>query len=145
MTSVGFTGTQQGMTPAQRAAVFDLLNGYPELVVHHGDCIGADAQFHAIALASGCDQVVIHPPEDPKKRAHCQPRPGDVVRVARPYLVRNQHIVHEADVVIAAPAQAVEQLRSGTWSTIRYARRYGALLAIVYPDGTIRWEGLLYA
>jgi hypothetical protein len=56
---------------------------------------------------------------DDSKRAFCQ---GDVVLTPRPYLVRNRHIVDASSVLIATP-KGDEELRSGTWSTVRYARK----------------------
>src|SRR5262245_41796084 len=53
------------------------------------------------------------------------------------YLVRNRDIVEETDLLIAAPANAVEHLQSGTWCTVRYARRSGRH-SIIRPDGTGR-------
>ena len=43
-----------------------------------------------------------------------------------------------ADLVIAAPREYEEVLRSGTWATVRYTRHSFKRLIIVRPDGTIR-------
>jgi hypothetical protein len=56
---------------------------------------------------------------------------------AKPYLVRNHEIVDDSQVLIAAPKEFTEQLRSGTWATIRYARKIGRTVRIVFPDGSI--------
>lgn len=130
---IGFTGTRQGMTPTQRAAVRELLAAHPGAVLHHGDAIGADAQAHDIAIALRCS-VVVHPPTDGKDRAF---KPSPDIRAPRPYLDRNRDIVRETTMLIAVPAEAVEQHRSGTWSTVRYARKLGRPISIVLPDGSI--------
>lgn len=45
-------------------------------------------------------------------------------RPAKPYLERNKDIANEGiDGLIAAPSGWVEELRSGTWATVRYARK----------------------
>lgn len=41
------------------------------------------------------------------------------------YMIRNGRLVNHADVLIAFPATDKEELRSGTWATIRRARRAG--------------------
>jgi hypothetical protein len=57
-----------------------------------------------------------------------------------PHLKRNGHIVDASHVMIACPRLMHEELRSGTWMTIRYARRADKPLAIVWPDGSITQE-----
>jgi hypothetical protein len=94
----------------------------------HGDCVGADAQAHAMAKADGF-RVVIHPPSDDSKRAFCQ---GDAVLAPPPYLVRNRRIVDASGVLVATP-QGDEELRSGTWSTVRYARKIRRAIKIIAP------------
>ena len=54
---------------------------------------------------------------------------------AKDYLVRNHDIVDVCDVLVATPGQKEEQIRSGTWATIRYARKIRKQIIIVYPDG----------
>lgn len=48
---IGFTGTRQGMTPAQRLKATHWLAKLSATEFHHGDCMGADAEAHAIALS----------------------------------------------------------------------------------------------
>lgn len=133
---LGFTGTQRGMTERQAIAVASLLDvltpdgGH----VHHGDCIGADAEFHALAVERGL-RVEIHPPLNESKRAFCK---GDILWPPYHYLTRNQHIVDHSEVLIAAPWEEQEQRRSGTWSTVRRARAKGIKVYLVFPSGHIR-------
>lgn len=129
---VGFTGTREGMTHQQARAVSAFLEVGGATEFHHGDCVGADADAHALALLAGVP-VVLHPPTEPKARAFCK----DAVMVwpEAPYITRNHQIVDVCDVLIAAPAQAQEVLRSGTWATVRYARKQGVRVVVVPPQG----------
>ena len=77
-----------------------------------------DEAAHNIAKELGF-KVILHPPENVKQRAYCR---GDSSVGAKPYLVRNRDIVDSCDILIAVPANPkIEELRSGTWSTVRYA------------------------
>lgn len=131
--SVGFTGTQRGLARPQLENLQWVLQGLNGRTFHHGDCVGGDAQAHRVARALGY-RVVLHAPENPMKRAFCE---ADEVRAEAPYLVRNKNIVKAADVLVGCPGQMTEQLRSGTWSTIRYARSTSTRLIIILPDGSI--------
>jgi len=137
MHHVGYTGTQSGMTNRQKlilGSLFDLLvQHHGAVTLHHGDCVGGDAEAHAIALALGL-RVVIHPPSNSKRQAFCK-GPDDRVewRVARAYIDRNQRIVTETAQLLAAPKGMEEELRSGTWSTVRHARKTLRPTTIIWP------------
>jgi hypothetical protein len=131
--SIGFTGTRDGMSIQQRNTLHRRLFDSELGDFHHGDCKGADEQAHDIAKSLGF-RVVIHPPDDVRMRAFTY---SDSERYPLPYLVRNKNIVNETKVLYAAPKIAVEELRSGTWATIRYALKIGATVFIILPDGTI--------
>jgi hypothetical protein len=132
---VGFTGTAAGMTPAQKLIVRDLVKGATE--GHHGDCIGADAQFHAICWGFNIP-VVLHPPEETSRRA----RSRGAIRTEspKPFLERNRDIVKGSTEIIATPKEPGEPKNPrghGTWYTIRHAKNRGVPTKIVRPDGTI--------
>jgi hypothetical protein len=142
---IGYTGTQRGMTGAQAEAVAKLLclHGTCGFVGHHGDCVGGDAQFDALArLAPGFDRMHIYPCTITEKRAYCTPVAGrDVVYYSRAPLDRNHDIVHAVTYMIAAPKSMHEELRSGTWTTVRYARKAGKPIAVVFPNGAVVYDG----
>jgi hypothetical protein len=137
------------MTKLQRLAFIGLIkqavkylqSGQTNLVpeFHHGDCIGADAEAANIfRLCISPNILVSHPPLNPSKRAYVL---SAEVRPEKEYLERNQDIVNETAFLIACPKEfAGEELRSGTWSTVRYARKVGKRVTIVRPDGTIKHE-----
>lgn len=125
---VGFTGTRRGMTDLQTEEVNDWLRRYAG-ALHHGDCVGADEQAHALGL--GWLWIVVHPPLNEKYRAFV--KGGDEYRDPAPYLIRNHAIVDETEVLIATPKEPTEVLRSGTWATIRYARAQGKDVKIFLP------------
>lgn len=135
MRKIGFTGTQEGMTEAQKVYMTAVLDKDVEL--HHGDCLGADAEVYVLAKTNG-SRTVCHPPTNPYKRAFSSK--NDEVREARDYLDRNHDIVDETQRLYATPKSNVEEHRSGTWATIRYARKKRLPITIIYPDGQISKE-----
>lgn len=117
---VGFTGTQQGMTGGQAVDFIDTLTALKPTEFHHGDCVGADEQAHDLVRMFFADvRIVVHPPDVDAKRAFKQ---GDETLVPLPYLMRNKQIVWATEVLLAAP-KGDEVARSGTWATVREARR----------------------
>ena len=133
---VGFTGTKLGMTKAQQASLSNELDRFRGGEFSHGDCIGADAEAHEIARRLGYP-IFIYPPSDPSRRAFAADLGfNGAIMPAQPYMVRNRAIVDASDVVIAAPNTMQEVVRSGTWSTVRYARKRGREIVLVFPDGS---------
>lgn len=136
---LGFTGAQTGMAHEQRISVDSFFANTPVSALHHGGCIGADFDAHVIASEIGLD-IVIHPPIDTKKIAQDLDGPTVIdVRKPRDYLARNQDIVDDCEHLLAAPS-GKERVRSGTWATVRRARKAGKPITIIYPDGTIERE-----
>jgi len=140
---VGFTGTQNGMTSAQYSELALVIRRLTKTMTefHHGDCIGSDFEFHECVVKtasfSGDVPIVmgIHPPINESKRAFCNS--GNIrMYLPKDYLDRNHDIVDAVDLMIATPEQMFEVLRSGTWATIRYARKRGIDVCIIYPDGS---------
>jgi hypothetical protein len=131
---VGFTGTRNGMTSAQKRALTARLPRVGWL--SHGDCLGADEEADAIAKAMGLCTCA-HPPLSPRLRAYCR---CDHVYPPRDYLERNQNIVRTTHELFAAPLTEVEQHRSGTWATVRYARQLGKKITLIMPNGSVRIE-----
>jgi hypothetical protein len=131
--TVGFTGSRQRPTLAQAARIAEWLFTLDPKRACHGDCVGSDERFHGLAkmhLAKTC----VHPPIDSKLRAWCE---GDEVAEPKEYMERNEDVVAHADHLLAAPSgREREQPRSGTWATIRRARRKGIPRWIAFPDGS---------
>lgn len=125
---IGFTGTRKGMTERQKAHLWEYLDRYCD-EFHHGDCIGADAEAHDIAWDLGI-RVVIHPCDLETQRAY---KIGSVTLPVKPPLERNKDIVEACELLLAAPSTTEEELRSGTWATIRYAKRCGIRGFILKP------------
>lgn len=127
------TATRDGLTyPQQQVWRYRVARGLPWLL--HGDCLGGDAETHYIALRFRATQIWIFPPSDPKQRAYC--RGYHRIEDPAPFLVRNHRMVDAAEALMAFPKGFAEEWRSGTWATIRYAKRRKRPLVIVYPDGT---------
>lgn len=132
----GFTGTRDGLTDAQAETLHRLLCHHRGWL-HHGDCIGADAQAHDIACRVGL-RIAIHPPTSRALRAFCSR--FDKLYASAYYLTRNRHIIEATSSLIACPKEANETLRSGTWATVRYARQRHKPVTLILPDGSVRFE-----
>lgn len=135
---VGFTGTRNGCSVAQRAALEELLQKFDITEGHHGDCIGADAEFHDILeWTQKCGRrlfIVVHPPEKDEHRAWKQ---GHIVRPAKSHFARNRDIVDSCDVIVACPPCATWQPNGGTFYTMDYAKKKQKPLYVIWPTGAI--------
>lgn len=149
---LGFTGTRRGLTPAQLAALPSVIAALPDRVLH-GGAIGADEQFDRWLLQHGMNPQHIHvlPCEAERERfwierqyveltVHPHPLHLRKVYATQKALVRNELIARECDHLLACPAGMTEELRSGTWATVRYARKAGRALTILWPDGSVTEE-----
>lgn len=137
MTILGFTGTRLGMTDPQRMETGNTLNIYRPHHGVHGGAPGADLDFHDICLKVGDVRCEVFPARDDL--------PLWVVETAlevwkvQPPLQRNTDIVNSCTLLLATPA-GKEIVRSGTWATVRYARRQHKHIRLVYPDGRVVQE-----
>jgi hypothetical protein len=127
------------MTPMQVAAVANFLGQYQQFIGHHGLCIGADVQFDGLARAAlGFEHMVIHPMAYAgPKRGSVALGPGDLTLPECPPLVRNAHIAGCCDVLLATPKEDHMVVRSGTWTTVRYALSNLKPVFIVIPSGLV--------
>lgn len=132
---IGFTGTRAGLTEAQAktlSAWLKTLLSHGAAAAVHGDCVGADAEFDALCAGLGMDRVC-RPCDLPEFRAQTGAKS---IAAPEPPLDRNKRIVEDATLMLACPFGRKERYRgSGTWATIRAARRAERPLILVYPDG----------
>lgn len=139
---VGITGTRQGFTSAQRTWFVDQAATVRMREWHYGDCVGVDVEAFGLLLELGAGGVFHAWPgavRDEFKAGTIRDAGmlGIVVHDVLPPLERNQQIVNHVDELWAFPAEMTEQLRSGTWATIRRARKHPTCaLTVVLPDGS---------
>lgn len=139
---VGFTGTRRGMTEQQRTVVSGALAllGDVKLVAHHGACLGADEDFHKLVREQiPTARIVAHPPENEKLMCRDSVEDADEVREAKDYKARDRDIVNESMLLIGTPGEDDESRNpcSGTWYTIRYARKIPRDRVVVGPAGFV--------
>ena len=137
---IGMSGTRKGMDDESKKELVNFLTKkdhplfeLPEnannisIEAHHGDCTGADKDFHNICESLDI-KIVIWPPLNSTLRAYCK---SDDIRPPMEYLERDKKIVDETDFLIAFPETKKESVRSGTWTTIRYARKQKKPMLII--------------
>lgn len=134
---IGFTGSQNGMTLNQATEFAMFIDSMKIDEFVHGDCIGADRRANDIVrILSPETFITIWPGFTEGKRAFCTA--DNICRInpklyKNPNIERNHRIVDSCDVLIACPSTKEEVLRSGTWATIRYARKIGRKIEILNP------------
>ena len=145
---LGFTGTRNTPTELQSKWLLNYLIDSGATELHHGGCVGSDwlAHKHAVSLSI---RVVVHPGPAGKWRAEECLVPSRLVTVlpAKDYIPRDYDIVDACERLLATPKELPgnEPGRgSGTWATVRYARRpqIARPTVICYPDGGVKYERL---
>ena len=117
---VGVTGSRFPRPDSAASRLRVLLSEWGATELHHGDCTGWDEQAFEVARALGI-KTIAHPPTNESFRAFTA---SDVVLPPAAYLDRNKAIVRAVERMIAAP-DGPERQRSGTWSTVRFAKAQG--------------------
>lgn len=136
MARIGFTASRDGAADAQDEAMCHWMANRPNAELHHGDCIGGDNSAYLYARFLSW-RTVAHPAKvHPSLRAFTL---SDEIRPVKPPLDRNRDIVDETTELVALPKGPEEQ-RSGTWATVRYARKCQRQITIIWPDGSVTVE-----
>lgn len=107
---VGFTGTRDGMSPQQihqLLFVLGVLGVERGQEFHYGAHKYAQLKADKAAARHAADYGFVPVPHSAE---------------AGEELARNRELVAAVDILIAAPIADKEELRSGTWATVRYAR-----------------------
>lgn len=144
---IGFTGTRKGMTEQQKSQVRDLLSVFVVSEAHHGGCKGADSDFHW-AVRDVCGEelpVTIYPSNFGASAkmdlSSAELEENTSLKGEKDPWERNKDIIDPCDVIFATPAQPFEEPRGGTWHAVRYSRKTGKKIIVIWPDGSVRHEG----
>lgn len=142
---VGFTGTRIGMTPVQWQAVRDLCASWLIIEAHHGLCQGADEEFHWLLRGLGNGPKIDIHGHPPIRQAHVASKRTwqdcNVTNTPKEFNVRDKDIILASSRLIGAPF-CPEVTASGTWTTIRFARKKNKPIWIVMPDGEVIMENV---
>lgn len=143
MMMIGFTGTRAGLPDSQHKRLMDVLSKLTLTSFVHGGAGGADTLAHyavrkfyptipifVLPANRDCGPIVTMPIY-PDRNIILQPRDP---------LDRNRIIVKVVAGLIATPHLMTEEVRSGTWYTIRRAREKGVPVLIIWPNGTVELE-----
>lgn len=139
---LAFTGARAGLSTVQQQHLWRLLRilygrGFRTLL--QGCAVGADEACALLAEQTGY-LVEGHPSNVRSQISVPALICCDRLHRPAPPLVRNRVMVEAAALLLACPA-GPEVLRSGTWSTIRHARRIRRQHWLLFPDGSLRREG----
>lgn len=146
---VSSTGTRDGMIydGIQFRVLRHLLEKhsspkYPSISEYHmGDCEGSDYQTGVIIhTISPKTKIHLHPPNSPNHRGFFGIDQVVVEHPEKPPLERNHDIVDAlkgvGDYLVATP-KGEEIVRSGTWATVRYAKKKHKQIYVIYPTGKV--------
>lgn len=87
---IGFTGNRFGLIKEQVSEINIILNKYLidyKIIALHGDCVGADTEFHKICELFNI-LIHIYPPDENKLRGFNK----GIIMDPKPYLKRNDDI-----------------------------------------------------
>lgn len=133
---IGVTGTRNGMTEKQKQWWHKFVYSFaePQMLVC-GCAIGADTDA-AVKANEAEWRIVGHPSDNESQTSEVATMLCDILRPRKPPLDRNRDIVDGCFMLVAFPAGTAEEQRSGTWATVRYARKVKRNITICWPDGT---------
>lgn len=138
---MGFTGTRNGMTDAQKQAFLSLLHELKPTTLMHGACRGADEDACEIAR-NHVEVLDAHPGVSAhggtnRDRSERAMDLSDVTDEPKTHFARNRVIVEGCDLLVACPPAKPLPSTGGTSYTVGYAEKVGRHTVILYPDGEV--------
>ena len=128
----GHTGTRWGMTKPQMDTLRMLISdNIKEMLEWHHGCSGKSDEAGSYIAASHLIPLIVGHPGTGRPVGY-----WDELREAKDNLIRDGDIAREVDHLYATPYEDHEIIRSGTWSTVRRARKFRTSVTIIYRDGT---------
>lgn len=137
MDHVGVTGTRKGWTSWQGHTFKAILVALDPKWLHNGLAGGVDAQSARLAQELG---IKVHGYPSTHGPDLAAQRISDALDDPAEPLVRDRTIVAHSECLVACPRGHTEELRSGTWATVRYARKAGLPIWICWLDGSLTLE-----
>lgn len=132
--AIGVTATRKGITLYQSRQAqrwLEMLRPY-SYRFHHGNCRGGDIDLATIAAR--LDYFLIAHPSNLKTYNDKTFGLNNRVLDAQPPLDRNQVIVQRVDLLLVCPKTMGEEMRSGTWFTVRRAREAQLPYVVLWPE-----------
>ena len=144
MIDIGFTGTRGGLRTVQSDNLLRELVALREKadVMDNGCCEGSDRIAWSMWRDLGGRFRLRPGDRDQWDWAQQACRREDELFAPVGYMERNELIARNP-VVVATPAEDAEMQRSGTWATIRRARRAESYLILISPNGIVYRERTL--
>ena len=139
---LGFTGTRNGMNDFQKRVLQETIQNFGDALLEavHGDCMGADTEFHQMIRSLTRARLVLRPgigARDGKNETRAF-NEADVVLPVGTFFSRNRDIVDACDFLVGAPLNGFR--KGGTWQTLRYAHKKRKPGLIIFPDRTAAIE-----
>ncbi len=133
---VAVTATRYSLTKAQVTRFMELITELDPRVFLHGGCKGGDFLCGLLVkqLLPRC-VVWAHPANDVPGWMAPYGSFSDKVAEEEPALQRNRTMVDTCNLLLGLPQDFTEKTRSGTWATIRYARRWSETVPSFSPTG----------
>lgn len=137
ITDIGITASRHGLSDNQHRALTTFLHrariaGAARF--HHGCCAGGDEIGAVIAHNLGY-RVIGHPPVKTEWKSMLACGVSDELREPKDYLPRDRAIVDGIGALIGLPNRPEVWRGSGTWYTIKEARRLNKPRLVVLPNG----------
>lgn len=136
---LGMTGTRDGMTEAQKTTCLKLFLEFKPDIYIHGCCQGADQDFHHLiiktTLGKKCPQIEGYPASIWQEQWAADQQFHHLHK-GYTYKERDLIIATRSKWFLGFPRGYEEELRSGTWMTLRMRRKLNKSFIIVLPNGT---------
>lgn len=135
---LGFTGSREGPTEEQKATWEKMTIWLSGIGMHNGCAVGSDRYvLENLPAVSSCSLWPANLDGSTWAKDFAKRHLATEILPILSPLDRNKYIVSHSHGLIAFPSTDTEVLRSGTWATIRYARKTKKPVLYVLPSGML--------
>jgi hypothetical protein len=129
-----FSGRRDDLSDSQKIMVVNFIRLIKFKCAFHGDCIGADGQFHDLVRENRKKAwIEVYPSPYEAMRAF---KEGDLTHEAMKAAERDKYMINQGEILLAAPPTK-QPVKSGTWANISFAETCETIqkIIVIAPDG----------